>query len=196
MRLPPRTTSATRAAAATALLGVLATAGCATGTTTDDPATPEAYDVPGVPVTITVPAGWSPGTQDGTSFVRAAAEEDSSSAFRANVSVTGEPTTASLEDEAADTLDYLDGLGGWTPDAAGQGPTTVGDVPAYRLSGTVDVDGEPVAQEIVLVGSSVGDDAWVVHLTASAAVDDEEGAAQAADVLASAVVEPAVRPAG
>lgn len=173
-------------AAALALGALTACAGPA-----DDPqapAGPVAYDVPEIPVRLTAPAGWERLSRDGAFVLRAPA---GASTFRANVVVTGEPAAEGLDAAAADTDAAVAKIPGWTADPDGQGATTLGELPAYRLSGTYEVDGSQVAQESVAVEAGTSPEQWVVHLTASWAVDDAEGAAQAHEVLESLELVPA-----
>lgn len=175
---------------ASLVVAALGLTGCAASGEPDATATPATYVVPDVPVSVTVPAGWERLTQDGAFAVRSP-EGFGEPAFRADVVVTGEPSDGALEDAGADTAERVAAIDGWVTDTEGQGATTLGQTPAYRVSGTVDVGGTPVAQEVVLVGSTAADgEPWTVYLTGSHAVDDAEGAAGTRAVLESALVTP------
>lgn len=173
----------------TAATVLVAASACGTSDEAPAPAGPVTYDVPSVPVSVTAPAGWERSTQDGAFFVRSP-DAYGTPAVRPNVVVTAETGTQTLEEAGADTAAYVEDLVGWENDPEGQGPTTLGDAPAYRVSGTFAADGARVAQEIVLVETAADGEEWVVHLTASYAVEDAEGAAEARDALASVHVTP------
>jgi hypothetical protein len=170
---------------------VLATASaCGSAGEAPVPDGPVTYDVPGAPVSVTAPAGWERSTQDGAFLVRSA-DAHGTPAVRPNLVVTAEATTETLEQAGADTVAYVEDLAGWEHDADGQGLTTLKDAAAYRVSGTFEADGALVAQEILLVGTTAEDGASVVHVTASYAQDDAEGATQAREALESVRVAPA-----
>lgn len=173
----------------TAATVLVAASACGTSDEAPAPAGPVTYDVPSVPVSVTAPAGWERSTQDGAFFVRSP-DAYGTPAVRPNVVVTAETGTQTLEEAGADTAGYVEDLVGWENDPEGQGPTTLGDAPAYRVSGTFAADGARVAQEIVLVETAADGEEWVVHLTASYAADDAEGAAEAREALASVHVTP------
>ncbi|WP_069386356.1 LpqN/LpqT family lipoprotein [Cellulosimicrobium cellulans] len=173
----------------TAATVLLAASACGSSDEAPAPAGPVTYDVPSVPVSVTAPAGWERSTQNGAFFIRSA-DPYGTPAVRPNVVVTAEAGTGTLEEAGADTVAYLEDLVGWEDDPEGQGPTTLGDVPAYRVSGTFAAAGARVAQEIVLVEAAGEGEEWVVHLTASYAADDAEGAAEAREALASVHVTP------
>ncbi|WP_158068953.1 LpqN/LpqT family lipoprotein [Cellulosimicrobium sp. CUA-896] len=173
--------------ATAAVLAVTAACGPADAPAPEGPVT---YDVPGVPATLTAPAGWERSTQDGAFLVRSD-EAGGSPAARANVVVTAETATQSLEEAGDDTVGYVEDLAGWQQDADGQGPTTLGEAPAYRVSGTFEDEGALVAQEILLVEAPADGATWVVQITASYARDDAEGAAQAREAVESVRVGPA-----
>ena len=129
----------------------LALTGC--GDAAPEPvASAESYQVPGVPVTLTAPAGWGRITQDGA-FALRSPDAVGDPSFRANVVVTGRPSDDALDAAGAETAQHVAAVRGWVPDAEGQGPTTLGEIPAYRVSGTYDAQGVDVAQEVYLVGS-------------------------------------------
>lgn len=166
----------------------LALGGCSGADADGGDGEPTAYDVPDVPVRLTAPAGWERVTRDGAFVLRA---PGGSQEFRANVVVTGEKSAQTLERAGAETTVAVGAIPGWIPDVDGQGATTLGDLPAFRVAGTYDASGTVVAQEIVAVRTGDGADAWVVDLTASYAVDDAEGAAQAREILQSVELAPA-----
>ncbi|WP_251150154.1 hypothetical protein [Cellulosimicrobium sp. Marseille-Q4280] len=169
----------------------LVLAGCGASGEPDATASPATYAVPDVPVSVTAPAGWERLTQDGAFAVRSP-DGFGDPAFQADVVVTGEAAGGPLDDAGAATAERVAAIDGWVPDAEGQGATTLGETPAYRVSGTVDVGGTPVAQEVLLVGSTAADgEPWTVYLTASHAVEDATGAEQARSVLTSVQVTPA-----
>ncbi|MFC8924206.1 hypothetical protein [Cellulosimicrobium sp. NPDC057127] len=177
-------------AALTTVTVLVATTACGSPDESPAPTGPVTYDVPGAPVSITAPAGWERSTQDGAFVVRSP-EAQGAPAVRPNVVVTAEATPETLEEAGADTEAYVEDLAGWAHDTDAQGVTTLGEAPAYRVSGRFEASGVSVAQEILLVGSAAADGPWVVHLTASYAPDDVEGAAQAREALASVRVAPA-----
>jgi hypothetical protein len=179
----PRTARHRLHAAVAAVAVLLGATACGSADEAPAPDGPVTYDVPGVPVSLTAPAGWERSAQDGAFVVRST-EGHGSPAVRPNVVVTA-GTATTLADAGADTVAYVEDLAGWEHDADGQGPTTLGDAPAYRVSGTFEEGGALVAQEILLVGTAPQEGASVVHLTASYAPDDADGAAQAREALDS-----------
>ena len=174
---------------ATALAAVLATSACGAGDDPQEPPSAASYQVPGVPVSVTAPAGWDRSTQDG-SFVVRSPDAFGEPSFRANVVVTGEESPGTLDEAGAATAEHVESIAGWRTDAEGQGSTTLGDAPAYRVSGTFDADGVRVAQEVLLVASDAAGEPWVAYLTASHAEGDAEGAEQVRAVLESVEVAP------
>ncbi len=151
---------------------------------------PVVHDVPEIPVQVTAPPDWERGTRDGAFLLRAPSGTGSED-FRANVVVTGKQSAQTVDEAGAATTAAVASIPGWVPDPDGQGPTTLAGLPAYRVAGTYDAAGTAVAQEIVAVRTGDGPDAWVVDLTASYAVDDADGAAQARAILESVQVAPA-----
>ncbi|MBM7821167.1 hypothetical protein JOE63_003644 [Cellulosimicrobium cellulans] len=170
--------------------GMLALAGCAGPAGTGGGDEPVTYDVPDVPVRVTAPRGWERVTRDGA-FVLRAPSGSGAEDFRANVVVTGKQSASTLEQAGAATTVSVSAIPGWLLDVDGQGPTTLGELPAFRVAGTYETAGAVVAQEILAVRTGDGPDAWVVDLTASYADGDADGAAQARAVLESVQVAPA-----
>ncbi len=169
---------------------VVLTAAAACGSAgTPTPEGPVTYDVPGVPAAVTAPAGGARSTQDGAFLVRSE-ETGGTPAARPNVVVTAETGTQTLEEAGADTLAYVEDLAGWQQDPDGQGLTTVGETPAFRVSGTFEGAGAIVVQEILLVEAAADGGTSVVQLTGSYARDDAEGAEETREVLASVRVGP------
>ncbi|MBD5786676.1 LpqN/LpqT family lipoprotein [Cellulosimicrobium terreum] len=177
----------TTAVGSLALLVVLA--GCTTADAApDDTASATTAEVPGLPVTLTVPAGWVDLSRDGAFVV--AAPDEGSAVVRSNVVVTGELSAESIEDAATDTTRYAEGLDGWQPGSGAPEPVTVAGAPAVRVDGTYDADGTLVAQEIVVLETGTGSDRWVVRFTTTAAADDLDAATQVGDVLESVALTP------
>ncbi|MBE9926339.1 hypothetical protein G8C93_10630 [Cellulosimicrobium cellulans] len=168
----------------------LALAGCGGPEDAAGGTEPVVHDVPEIPVQVTAPPGWERGTRDGAFLLRAPSGTGSED-FRANVVVTGQQSAQTVDEAGAATTAAVASIPGWVPDPDGQGPTTLAGLPAYRVAGTYDAAGTAVAQEIVAVRTGDGPDAWVVDLTASYAVDDTDGAAQARAILESVQVAPA-----
>ncbi|WP_454729909.1 LpqN/LpqT family lipoprotein [Cellulosimicrobium protaetiae] len=185
---PTRTlwTLATLATLATAALALAGCGGPADGGADDAPVT---YDVPEVPVRITAPPGWERVTRDGA-FVLRAPSGSGSEDFRANVVVTGTQSAATLEQAGARTATSVDAIPGWILDADGQGTTTLGELPAFRVAGTYETAGTVVVQEILAVRTGDAPDDWVVDLTASYADGDADAAAQTRAILESVQLSP------
>ncbi|MBN0041913.1 LpqN/LpqT family lipoprotein [Cellulosimicrobium cellulans] len=174
---------------ATLATAALALAGCGggpAGAGADD--APVAYDVPEVPVRVTAPPGWERATRDGAFVLHA---PGGSGGFRANVVVTGTQSAATLEEAGARTAAAVDAIPGWGLDADGQGTTTLGELPAFRVAGTYETAGTVVVQEILAVRTGDAPDDWVVDLTASYADGDADGAAQTRAILESVELAPA-----
>lgn len=182
----PRTlwTLATLATAALALAGC---GGPADAGVDDAPVT---YDVPEVPVRVTAPPGWERVTRDGAFALRAPSGSGSQD-FRANVVVTGTQSAKTLEQAGARTAASVDAIPGWIPDADGQGTTTLGELPAFRVAGTYETAGTVVVQEILAVRTGDAPDDWVVDLTASYAEGDADAATQTRAILESVELVPA-----
>ena len=184
----PRT-SWTAAPLVVPVTAVLVLTGCGGPADTGGDDAPVTYDVPEVPVQVTAPPGWERVTRDGA-FVLRAPSGTGPEEFRANVVVTGEQSASTLEQAGAATAAAVSAIPGWAPGVDGQGPTTLGELPAFRVAGTYETGGAVVAQEIVAVRTGDGPDAWVVDLTASYAEADADGAAQARAVLESVRLAP------
>nr|WP_241744279.1 LpqN/LpqT family lipoprotein [Cellulosimicrobium arenosum] len=175
-----------------------ACAGCGS-TGTDEPpdgastATSAAspVQVPGVPVTVTLPPGWDDQAREGAFVLVAPAPQDPG-AVRTNVVVTGEQTTEAVEEAAAESASYAESLPGWTLDDAGPQEVTVAEVPALGVVGTYEADGVRVAQEVYVLEAGTGGDRQVVRLTVTTGAGDETAAAQVREVLDGVEISAAV----
>lgn len=179
-----------------AAAGCLALAGCSAGAdgpeatpAATDTAQPTTHRIDGTPLSIALPAGWDWSTRDKAQVTRAPAATGTPP-LRPNVVILVEPATRTLESEGALTATFAEGVEGWVTDADGQGPTTIGDLPAFRLTGTFEAKGVEVAQAETIVEVGSGEQRSFVYLTASAAVDDADGTAAAASVVESLTATP------
>ncbi|CPU68022.1 Uncharacterised protein [Mycobacteroides abscessus] len=70
------------------------------------------HDVPEIPVQVTAPPGWERGTRDGAFLLRAPSGTGSED-FRANVVVTGEQSTHTVDEAGAATTAAVASIPGW-----------------------------------------------------------------------------------